>query len=77
MNHPEFPNTENSGFFVPKYVFLTVYALFLAALERRTRRYFLGASVVLKKKPPFFFKNTLAPIDSLTGRLLSVAKNSP
>jgi hypothetical protein len=45
MNHPEFSNIENSGFFVPKYAFITVYALFLAALGRRAKRYFLGASV--------------------------------
>jgi hypothetical protein len=38
---------------------------------------FLGASVFLKKNQGFFFKNTLAPIDFLKGRLLSVAKNSP
>ena len=35
MNHPEFSKTENSGFFYVKNTFLTVYALFLAALERR------------------------------------------
>jgi hypothetical protein len=76
INHPEFSNIENSGFFMLKNVFITVYALFLATLERRAGRYFLGASVFFNENLRFFLKNTLAPIDFLAGRLLSVAKNS-
>jgi hypothetical protein len=40
MNHPEFYMLENSGFFMLKMPFMTVYALFLAALENRAAYFF-------------------------------------
>jgi hypothetical protein len=63
--------------FFTKITLVLIYALFLVPLERRARGDFLGASVVLEKNQRFFFKNTLAPIGFLKGRLLSEAKNSP
>jgi hypothetical protein len=40
MNHPEFPNKRIRDFLYPKITFITLYALFLAMLERRAGRDF-------------------------------------
>ena len=56
---------------------MTGYALFLATLERRAMKEFLGGECIFWKKiKDFLSKNTLAPIDFLPARLLSEAKNS-
>jgi hypothetical protein len=39
MNHPEFSNMENSGFFIPK---RAVYWLFFASLKNRPLKNLLG-----------------------------------
>ena len=58
--------------------FIAKYALFLATLERRAKRDFLGATLFFVEKSKIFQqKNNVAPIDLLNRRLLSEAKNSP
>ena len=56
---------------------MTGYALFLAALERRAKKVFLGPTLFFERKIyDFPFKNNVGPIDFLLARLLSEAKNS-
>ena len=46
---------------MPKKTFETIYALFLAALERRAGRFFLGATFFFEKNLRFFSKNNVTP----------------
>jgi hypothetical protein len=72
MNHPEFSNMKNSGFF------MIVYAFFLASLENRAGIFFRGEGVFLGKNPLFFPQtNPPRPNRFLQGRFLSEARKSP